>query len=504
MTSGASPRAARAAILLWSHGGLACKWQRRPRRPLGRVKLRVAWTLCGQLRSFGLGLPHWRLNVLDLPGNEQTAIDVFAVVTHEDLPTDRLALASLETLPEMRSLVAENQERCRAVRLDAETRVNVSVTRMLRNGPGSPLTLTGSSWLWRACGGRGVDTQYPFIGMAFVMAAQHASRLGITYDVAVRARPDYYWPLPFDVARVHSAFRQRASTVASGGEYLASDTANDRALACARQAAGGGNSSCYLLALGDMLMFGTFKLSQSLWEGMLGNQSQRWGYHATVPCCEDYLFLHLAYRLGVRQAPDAELVPTLPAYSWWANASSMHPVHDHLAIHALMAEGEARRPWLKDSWFRDRPVPGTNCSAGGEPPSHQATSRSKHESTPSVNEMCVPPQRHRNRCPWRHSNLQWWILGHRRKLSWVQQLAPYRAPLYRLKSHLQARLPMDSLQAIDWVARTLPAAARRTPETATMLRAFRCVAYPARRRAVDAPWCRNDTSYGYSRHVHFT
>ena len=438
---------------------------------------------------------------------------VFAAVTHESLHTDLMGLESLVTLPEMRGLFVENQTNCATSlgnnRPGNDLVVMVDVQQLKSENQGQQPRLVSSTWAWRNCRTRSADTQYPHVGIAMKMAAEHARVVGFVYDIAVRARPDSYFPLPFDVVQVHNGLRSRPSAVASGGRYMAVDTNMHSADLCAHKAATSPSRPCYLQAIGDTFTLGTFQLMWELWVGMMGNQTSQWGYVASSPCCEDYLFLHLAFRMGIRQAPDRELVPTLPQYAWW-RAAKLDPSRWHPWISSVMSS----RPWTRSVWTEDALVPGINCSdSRSSKPTGLGGSSGAHLHRPeSINEMCVLPGRNRNRCPWSYSNLQSWVLGHRKKVPWYQHLASYTAPLYRLKPYLPIRLELNSIQAIDdWVADTLPASTKAAPRTRAILQAFRCSAHLSHKNATPDWMVRCEGSmvqavprrYVYSRHMHF-
>ena len=86
----------------------------------------------------------------------------------------------------------------------------------------------------------------------------------------------------------------------------------------------------------------------SLWAHLLRQRSfyeQVPGWYRPEGCCEAWVMAMLVYKLGVRQAPDRELVPTLPLAS------------------AYDATLVARHPWSHTTWWlSDVPRGAANCS----------------------------------------------------------------------------------------------------------------------------------------------
>ena len=185
------------------------------------------------------------------------------------------------------------------------------------------------------------------------------------------------------------------------------------------------------LGISDMFQLGSWALMHSLWAHLLRQRS----FHEQVPgwyrpegCCEAWVMAMLVYKLGVRQAPDAELAPTLPLASVY-NATLV-----------------ARHPWSHTGWWlSDVPRGAANCSV------------SNPYGLSAANEFCVPPgndevplpaaaRNHSETSVWQPAKpsvgrpepelRDWlWRVGlAQSKVDWQQRLHPYVAPMYRLKS----------------------------------------------------------------------
>ena len=184
------------------------------------------------------------------------------------------------------------------------------------------------------------------------------------------------------------------------------------------------------LGISDMFQLGSWALMHSLWAHLLRQRSfyeQVPGWYRPEGCCEAWVMAMLVYKLGVRQAPDGELAPTLPLAS------------------AYDATLVARHPWSHTTWWlSDVPRGAANCSI------------SNPYGLSAANEFCVPPgtdevplpaaARNDSALVWLAANSSsgrrepepkdWlWQVGlAQSKVGWQQRLHPYVAPMYRLKS----------------------------------------------------------------------
>ena len=225
------------------------------------------------------------------------------------------------------------------------------------------------------------------------------------------------------------ALTRRPAAQAARGQYFATDCNSD-------------DPPHRLLCISDMFQVGSWALMHKLWALMLRQRE----VHEQFPgwngpnCCEVYVMAALVYKMGVRQAPDGELAPTLPPAS------------------AYDAALVARHPWSqtarksRDGWLSDVPRGGAICSRSGfaaVPPCSQVPPGS------AVNEFCAPPGTDLVPLPAaaRNDSAVWlsarpdvnrphpelydplWRIGLRAsEVDWHERLHPYVAPMYRLKS----------------------------------------------------------------------
>ena len=217
---------------------------------------------------------------------------------------------------------------------------------------------------------------------------------------------------------MHNALHRRPAAHAARGQYFATECTGDQA-------------PMRYLGISDMFQLGSWALMHSLWAHLLRQRS----FHEQVPgwyrpegCCEAWVMAMLVYKLGVRQAPDAELAPTLPLASVY-NATLV-----------------ARHPWSHTGWWLSDVSRGAaNCSV------------SNPYGLSAANEFCVPPgndevplpaaaRNHSETSVWQPAKpsvgrpepelRDWlWRVGlAQSKVDWQQRLHPYVAPMYRLKS----------------------------------------------------------------------
>ena len=139
---------------------------------------------------------------------------------------------------------------------------------------------------------------------------------------------------------------------------------------------------------------------------------------ASYPCCEEVLRWNLVFRVGVRQAPDEQQEPTLPTFASFASGDLPD-----------LSEQDAE-------WFRsDKMRPRSGC------PPYSPSKASQDKLKLPRHELCVRPDRHVNHDPWqrfgtdhtRTAKATALLASGTRK---SQTLAPYRAPLWRLKPGL--------------------------------------------------------------------
>lgn len=136
----------------------------------------------------------------------------------------------------------------------------------------------------------------------------------------------------------------------------------------------------------------------------------------SYPCCEEVLRWNLVFRVGIRQAPDEQQEPTLPTFASF-----------HSGDLPDLSEQDAE--WFRSNKMRPRsgcPVP---------------TKASQDKLKLPRHELCVRPDRHVNHDPWQRFGTDHTrtakataLLG--RTTRKIQALAPYRAPLWRLKPGL--------------------------------------------------------------------
>ena len=139
---------------------------------------------------------------------------------------------------------------------------------------------------------------------------------------------------------------------------------------------------------------------------------------ASYPCCEEVLRWNLVFRVGIRQAPDEQQEPTLPTFASFASGDLPD-----------LSEQDAE-------WFRsDKMRPRSGC------PPYSPSKASQDKLKLPRHELCVRPDRHVNHDPWqrfgtdhtRTAKATALLASGTRK---SQTLAPYRAPLWRLKPGL--------------------------------------------------------------------
>ena len=349
--------------------------------------------------------------------------DLFACVSHNGDPSALRAVALLESFPETRAVEVESELSC------VGEMTSGNVTAYTKHWLAHELLQPVSrSWTLRSCAGtekqRGLMFQYAKVSRAFGLATKHMRRVGTSYDVAVRIRTDAWFWRPFDIHHLHHALRARPSARLAGGEYLAIEAnghcqgtigADGRIFDAAINA----TEPCYLLQVSDQFVVGSWRTHQRLWTNMTQLDLRELGLEA--PCCEEFIVLTLAFRLGVRQPPDAEQEPTLPLVSSFSAA-------------------EKQRLWVSDfDWFKnDTMVLGSGCPATGKNQSHHAPKQPVHE-------LCAPRRANGNPDPWLHKThmIAAYTRLHQRQPGF-QPLAPYTAPLFRLK------------QAAAWHAAHLP------------------------------------------------
>jgi len=257
-----------------------------------------------------------------------------------------------------------------------------------------------TSWAMQSCVKRNLWFQYSKVGQGFKMAARHAAMTGIKYDVAVRARTDVLFTAKVDIATMHLGYLSREATLKAAGEYVATE-ANGF---CGGLHESGATDLCWTMQLSDGFMVGSAGLMIDLWKNMTSMDE-------SYACCEEIVRWNLVFRVGVRQAPDDEQEPTLPAFS-------------------SFSKEEMPQLDVKDMpWFStDKMRPDSGC-----PLSTKEKKLPKHE-------LCVLPARHSNHDPWQrlgtaHTRTAKYTLANAGKAG-NQVLAPYRAPLWRFKPGL--------------------------------------------------------------------
>ena len=150
-----------------------------PNEPLRR-QLRVAWTITGQIRTFGRLHDSLVRNVLNL--RPHTRIDVFASVVQAGEASELRGLSKLRGLAQLRGLEVEDQRACAEPGANA---ANVSVRRWEWPGAvASEATIVVECQKLRAL-------HYRHVTAAFAMSKAYADRArqGV-YDVGVRTRTD--------------------------------------------------------------------------------------------------------------------------------------------------------------------------------------------------------------------------------------------------------------------------------------------------------------------------
>ena len=154
-----------------------------PNEPSHR-QLRVAWTITGQIRTFGRLHDSLVRNVLNL--RPHTRIDVFASVVYVGEASER-GLSKLRGLAQLRGLEVEDQRACAEPNAKA---ANVSVRRW--EWPGAVASETTTAIECQ----RLRALHYRHVTAAFAMSKAYADRArqGV-YDVGVRARTDEWYAL---------------------------------------------------------------------------------------------------------------------------------------------------------------------------------------------------------------------------------------------------------------------------------------------------------------------
>ena len=138
---------------------------------------------------------------------------------------------------------------------------------------------------------------------------------------------------------------------------------------------------------------------------------------ASYPCCEEVLRWNLVFRVGVRQAPDEQQEPTLPTFASFASSDLPE-----------LSEQDV-------DWFRsDKMRPRSGCPIPPSKASQDKLKLPRHE-------LCVRPDRHVNHDPWQRFGTDHTRTAKATALLATgtrksQTLAPYRAPLWRLKPGL--------------------------------------------------------------------
>ena len=397
--------------------------------------VRVAIVLSGEVRSFEMVAFNLRRHVLQL--RSEAEMHVFACVSHAGSHSDLRAIALLESFPETRAMTVESEIACLENETDHEMNISVYTKRWWYSDSGRRAGLVTHSSEMRDCRGspkdRGRRYQFGKIGRGFALAAEHADFAAIPYDAAVRMRTDAWFAVPYDLVGIHLALRARHSAKREHGEYLAIES-NEHC-------EGGEEYLCYGQQISDAFMLGAWNTSRRLWTNLSGIRHKE--IFMAYPCCEEYLVMQLAFSVGVRQASDAEQVPTLPL------------------ARSLTSQQLQRVPWVAaKEWFHSDGLPkGSLC---GDANALNRSHLPAHQQL--IGEICVPPGARSNPDPWdpskcdrparlercsveRHldSCVPQWCAGGSNALTRYakkfghkghQPLAPYTAPLYRLKHAL--------------------------------------------------------------------
>ena len=365
--------------------------------PPVRLPLKVAWVMSGAVRTLFLCAFGLRRNVLDVPGHAE--FHVFGSVSHEGTDMELQGLAALKFFPETRGLIGDSEAECHGNKANEQANITTSVTRRLPTGRWSRAKM---AWAVQSCKQRNLHYQFPKVGAGFKLAMRYAIQNSITYDIAVRARTDVLFHARVDMAALHLGYLSRDATIRAGGEYVATE-ANGF---CGGLSDKGATDLCWTMQMSDGFIIGTADIMFDLWVNMTSIDDK-------YMCCEEVLRWNLAFRVGVRQAPDAEQEPTLPKYK-------------DFATDELPRLSDADRQWFEADQMRPRsgcPLP------------------SKEKKMPR-HELCVKPDRRTNHDPWQRlgthetRTAKYTAAVSQRDGGKNQILAPYRAPFWRLKPGL--------------------------------------------------------------------
>ena len=367
--------------------------------PPVRLPIKVAWVVSGAVRTLFLCAFGLRRNVLDVPGHAE--FYVFGSVSHEGTDMELQGLAALKFLPETRGLVVDNEAACHHNKLNDHANITTSVMRRSQTGRWSHPRATSAI---QSCKQRNLWYQFPKVGMGFKLALRWGVANRVSYDVAVRARSDVLFHAKIDIAALHLGYLSRDATIRAGGEYIAAE-ANGF---CGGLTEKGATELCWTMQVTDGFQIGSADVMMDLWANISAMDG---GY----TCCEEVLRWNLAFRVGVRQAADSEQEPTLPLFKDFATEE----------LPVLSAEDSV--------WFKaDKLRPRSGCPTP-----------SKEKKMPR-HELCVRPDRRTNHDPWqrlgthdtRTAKAAAAMAAAGATRVGNQLLAPYRAPLWRLKPGL--------------------------------------------------------------------
>lgn len=385
--------------------------------PPVRLPLRVAWVISGAVRTLYLCSFGLRRNVLDAPGDAE--YNIFAAVSHEGTEMELQGLAALKYFPETLAMLVDNEVSCR---LDPEaSRANIT-TSLIRKSSSGRWGRPRSSWSIQRCLQRNYWYQYPKVGAGFALAMRHARTKGFSYDLAVRARTDVLFTARLDLVAMHLGYVSREATRRAGGEYVANEATGH----CGELSQIKATPLCWTMQLSDHFIFGTSDIMMDLWcapipvaicplcfveRGWAVRRMNITSMDDEYPCCEEVLRWNLVFRVGVRQAADEEQEPTLPRFSSFQSSDV---------------------PDLSDAdveWFQgDKMRPRSGC-----PVPTQDKKGPRHE-------LCARAEKKVNHDPWQRLGTDHTrtakATARMRNAARNQVLAPYRAPLWRIKPGL--------------------------------------------------------------------
>ncbi len=236
-------------------------------------------------------------------------------------------LVGLKYFPETRAILADSEIACRR---QGNTGVaNISTSMIMRRTTSARWTHPRVTWAMQSCVLRNRWFQYPKVGEGFKLAMRHAAMTGMPYDVAVRARTDVLFTARVDIAAMHLGYLSREATLKAGGEYVAAEATGN----CGTLTMSGATELCWTMQVGDTLLIGSAQIMIDMWKNMTSMDNE-------YPCCEEVLRWNMVFKVGVRQAPDDEQVPTLPEYKTFAKKEL--PVRSECSN---LAAGPTHRPF---------------------------------------------------------------------------------------------------------------------------------------------------------------